>query len=240
VILDDFQCYRGKVTRSTPPFAQVLNTKIVDRFTLTGAAPGHLFVDSKKMTNVCAPVDLNGQDPTAPSHPEHEVAYRIRVAPDTAKFNKVLNQQVVNAEFGTLFLDILRPSQLWHVSSKSLTASPPAPFAPINDNFTCYKVRTTRDTPKFIPANVTLQDQFGPSWMTVLKPTMLCAPANVNDMQPGAESHAGMLLCYKLKRPSTTPRFATLTPVYVNNQWGPLTTDVKGPEHLCVKTLIVP
>jgi hypothetical protein len=241
VIVDDFQCYKGKVTRNTPPFVPVLGTKIVDHFTLIGSPPGHLFVDSKKMLSLCAPADVDGQDPTAPTHPEHEVGYRMRISPQTAKFTKVLNQQVSNAEFGSVTVDVLKPAELRLVSSKSLVSSPAAPVAPTNDHYSCYKVRTSRNTPKFVPVNgVTIVDQFGSSVMTVVKPTLLCAPANVDDQQPGAESHAGLLLCYKLKRPSTTPRFTALTPVYVNNQWGPLTTDVKRPDQLCVLTQIVP
>jgi hypothetical protein len=190
---------------------------------------------------VCPPTDVDNEDPTRPLHPEHEVGYRMRIQPKTAKFTKVLSQEVTNSEFGNLTLDVLRPTQLMLVSNKSLVASPAAPAAPSNDHYSCYKVRTSRDTPKFVPVTgVVLDDQFGGAVMTVMKPTMLCAPANVDDQQPGAESHAGMRLCYKLKRPKETPRFDALSPVYVNNQWGPLTTDVKRPDQICVLTQIVP
>jgi len=111
----------------------------------------------------------------------------------------------------------------------------------MNDNFSCYKIRTTRNTTQFTAVTgLALEDQFRPSVMTAKKPTMLCAPANIDDQQPGAETHAGMLLCYKMKRPPETPKFTTLTPVYINNDWGPLTTDVKTPDQLCVLTQLVP
>jgi hypothetical protein len=145
----------------------VIGTKVVDYYTLIGVAPGHLIMNSKKIGSVCAPVDVEGQDPTAPSHPEHEVGYRSRVQAKTARFNRVLNQQVTNFEFGTLTVDVLRPQGLWLVSSKNLLASPPAPAAPVNDNYSCYKIRTSRNTPKFIPVSgVTLGDQFGTQTMT--------------------------------------------------------------------------
>jgi hypothetical protein len=87
--------------------------------------------------------------------------------------------------------------------------------------------------PKFVPVTgVMLEDQFRPSVMTVTKPTMLCAPANINDQQPGAETHAGLLLCYRMKRPPETSKFTTVTPAYINNQW--------GPDQLCVLSQIVP
>jgi hypothetical protein len=149
---------------------------------------------------------------------------------------------MTNSEFGNITLDILKPTQLLLVSHKSLTMTPPTvPSSPANDHFSCYKVRVSRNTPKFVPqpAN-TLIDQFGTADLIALKPTMLCAPADIDDQQPGAESHAGMLLCYKLKRPSTTPKFTPLSSVEVNNQWGLLSTDVKRPDQLCVLTQLVP
>jgi hypothetical protein len=239
VILDDFQCYKSRTTRNTPKFTPIPGIKLIDRFTLMGSPPGYLTVDTRKMNNLCAPADVNGQDPSAPTHPDHETGYQMRVAKNTAPFARVLNQKVLNTEFGMLQLDVLKPAQLLMATSKDLIAPPP--LLATSDNFSCYKVRTSRGTPKFVPVTgVTIQDQFGLRTMTVKKPTLLCTAANLNDTQPGVESHAGLLLCYKLQRPGDTPRFTTVSPVYINNDFGPLTIDVKKNDQLCVLSLIVP
>ena len=104
---------------------------------------------------------------------------------DTAKFVKVLNQKVVNADFGTHFLDVKRPYRLFLPSALKLSPPSPTPIAsPNSDHFMCYKVSKTAKTAKFVPvSNVTVKDQFENITVTVLRPVLLCVPVDVNGGQ---------------------------------------------------------
>ena len=233
--LDDFQCYKGRTSRGAPKFAPAARVSTsCDRFSLIGSPTGFLTVDVKKQNGLCAPASVNGANPSAPTDVEHEVGYQMKISPNTAPFTRVVNQPVVTGEFGMLTLDVLKPTQLLLRSAKSLVSTPPPLVSPITDQFSCYKVRISRGTPKFVAVpGTTVADQFGTPTMTVKKPQQLCAPANVNGQQPGAEHHAGLLLCFKLQRPPTTPKF-TLASVFVNDDFGPLNVDAQKYNQVCV------
>src|SRR6185369_13004606 len=70
----------------------------------------------------------------------------------------------------------------------------------------------------------------------VKKPSRLCVPVNKNNEEPGAETHADHLLCYQVKQTSF-PRFVTVSPLFVNDQFGPETLDARKPKELCVPAL---
>jgi hypothetical protein len=66
----NFQCYKLKDRNDPGPFAVVPAT-LTDAFqTLT--------VMVKKPTRLCAPVDLNAGDPSAPSRPDHLLCYQVK------------------------------------------------------------------------------------------------------------------------------------------------------------------
>jgi hypothetical protein len=48
------------------------------------------------------------------------------------------------------------------------------------------------------------------------------------------ETHPDHLLCYQLKRPSGAAKPAPVTPIFVNNQFGPEIVDATSPDELCV------
>ena len=68
--LDHFSCYEILPTKFTP----VPNVSLVDQFgsTLTTVNRPHY---------LCAPADKNGEDPSAPSHPDHLTAYMLHGTP---------------------------------------------------------------------------------------------------------------------------------------------------------------
>jgi hypothetical protein len=134
-------------------------------------------------------VNKNGEgilDPT-----EHLTGYKAK---STVRFTKQLNQTVVN-QFGTLQLDVVRPDMFMVPTSKDNVPITP----PLGDHFTCYKVKRSRGTPKFVARTVTVTDQLQTVTSTVIKPIRLCAPANKNGEDPTAPLHPGHLLCYKTK-----------------------------------------
>jgi hypothetical protein len=148
----------------------------------------------------------------------------------------VFNQEIVN-QFGTTFVDVVRPTALLVPSGKSLVG-PPASASAFLDHFTCYKVRRSRGTAKFqrVPG-VKVEDQFFPpptgALVDVIKPTMLCAPTNKNGENPGAEDHPDHLLCYKV-RGGGGLKFLD---VFINNQFGQQTYQLKQRRQFCVPSL---
>jgi hypothetical protein len=179
-----FTCYEIK------PFAftAIPNVSLVDQF-------GSSVVSAERPHKFCAPADKNGEDPTAPTDPDHLTAYKIR-----NRFTKVLNQTVQN-QFGTIKVDVVKPDLLFVPTLKSLAApAPGAPIDPAVDHFQCYKAKRSKGSPKFQKIlNVNVEDQFGTGLIDLLKPSHLCAPANKRNEEPGAELHPFHLLCYKVK-----------------------------------------
>ena len=165
---------------------------------------------------LCAPADKNDEEPTgAFLHPDHLTLYKLK-GPSVKK----LNQTIVN-QFGTLHLDVVKPSLLMVPSAKSLVA--PAPAAPtgpgVVDHFQCYKVKRSKGFPKFTKIlAVNIKDQFGTGVIDLQKVTDLCAPVNKRGEEPGAETHPIHLLCYKAKGDAP---FGTKL-VWLNNQFGAL------------------
>ena len=68
----------------------------------------------------------------------------------------------------------------------------------------------------------------------VTRPTMLCAPVNQNNEQPGADTHAAHLMCYKVKAVRGTARFSKVSPVFATDQLRSETLDVTRLMDLCV------
>jgi hypothetical protein len=170
---------------------------------------------------LCAPANKNNEGINDPT--EHLAGYKTR-----AVFSKRLNHTVVN-QFGTLQVDIIRPDMFMVPTAKN-----GVPVAqPTGDHFTCYKVKRSRGTPKFIKQTVTVVDQFQSTSELVIKPVRLCAPANKNGEDPTAPAHPGHILCYKVK---SQTKFGTLV-VQIDNQFGPDQVTLIHRRELCVPTL---
>jgi hypothetical protein len=229
--LDHFTCYtvrpflnlkQGSVVVPFPP-----GVNLVDQF-------GSSSVAVRKPKFLCAPTDKNNENPGAELHPEHLKGYPIRnrvsrVFPTNIKVVDQFNP-------GGLFVDAKKQSHLLVPTVKSLSAPPPLPDAFATDHFECYKVKISRGRPKFVRRGVHLQDQFGPMAVDVNKPAFLCNPVDKNGEDPSAPSHARHLMCYQVKQEGPVP-FMTIFGVFVNNQFGPETLDVKKPLELCVPAL---
>jgi hypothetical protein len=187
----------------------------------------------RKIDNLCNPANVNGQDPSAPTHTEHLVGYKLKNPRGAPRFEKVLNQQIDNV-FGTLVVDVVRPTRLFVPSAKSLLSSPAAPV-PATDDFTCYRIRKPLGQPKFTPIlGVTVGDQFHTRTVNLKKPSALCVATNRDGHEVGAETHPEHLLCYKAAAVSGTPRFTKVTPAYINNDLGPLSLDATRPLEVCI------
>jgi len=226
--LDHFACYsaRAAVTR-TPTLATLEDQFRMATMTVT------------KVASLCNPADKNGANPGAETHPDHLVVYETTqsVGP---KFTPV-NGLVVNDQFGTLFIDAVTPAGLRVPSFKSLITPPPPPSNPAVDHFVCYTVKTTAGKPPFVRiSGVNIVDQFGARPVDLSKPSRICNPVNKNGEEPDAKTHPLHLMCYETQRPSGEPKFTGVSPIFVNNQFGPQELTAITPSELCVPALKTP
>ncbi len=100
---DHFECYKASVTAKTPKFVAVPGVTLDDQF-------GAMTVIVKKPKYLCNPVDKNGEAPTAPTHAEHLLCYKIKQT-DLTKFPKHTGL-FVNNQFGPETLDAKKPAIL--------------------------------------------------------------------------------------------------------------------------------
>jgi len=209
VPLNHFQCY--DVARQQ-----------FDRFSLSLDDDfGANTVEVRRPKLLCAPVNKNDEDPSAPGDAEHLVGYEIRR--DGRRFER-FTDEVVQDQFGVLVLDLQRPERLLVPSAKSLT-DPATPLAapPVIDHYKCYRVRGDRRR----VAGVTVEDQFGTGVTDVKKPLRLCLPVDKDG--EGIVDQAARLMCYQLK-----PGPRVNQEVFIDNQFGAGSLEVRRARELCV------
>jgi hypothetical protein len=103
------------------------------------------------------------------------------------------------------------------------------------DPFTCYKAGPASGGPRFTAVtNVTLQDQFRTSTVTVLKPRRLCLPSDPDDAAPDAPAHSSHLEDYQVKPAFSFIGTGNRT---ISNQFGTLVLTILKPVGLFEPTL---
>jgi len=115
----------------------------------------------------------------------------------------------------------------------ALLAAPVLVHASPTGYVRCYEARRTKDTPKFVPISVSLQDQFNSASSTVKFQRQLCNPSSVDGaFAPGIDQTAH-LTCYGTKDQSVTPKFKHVD-VQVTNVFGTQQLTLSKPFRLCV------
>jgi hypothetical protein len=109
--VDHFACYTVKNTPGKPPFARINAVSILDQF-------GARTVDLTKPTRLCLPANKNGENPDAPTHPQHLMCYQAQGA--TPSFSAV-SPIFINNQFGE---QQLRATVLGEVCVPSLKTEP--------------------------------------------------------------------------------------------------------------------
>jgi cysteine-rich repeat protein len=225
--LAHYTCYRARGTIGAPRFAPIAGVALADQF-------GPSIVDVRRPLALCNPTDKNGEDPQAPGGTNHLEGYQIKPAKGEPKFTKVTNLKVVN-QFGTIFVDAVKPDRLLVPTAKSLLGPVPPLPPPTVDHFECYQAKISKGQPKFTAIrNVSLGDQFGSLLVDVRKPTRLCNPVDKNGEDPGAPDHLDHLMCYQVKPVKGAPKFTKVTPIFASNQFGSEMLDAVKRDELCV------
>jgi hypothetical protein len=235
---EHFTCYKSGATSGTEKFPGIAippGIDLTDQF-------GFSNLNLKKTKYLCPPTNKNGEDPTAPAHPEHLKSYQIKnplkPAPLFPQNIEIVDQFNPNG----LIVKAKKQQLLLVPAVKSLTGPTPVPTpgAFSIDHFECYNVSVVSGTPKFVQVlGVTLEDQFGAMTVDVKKPKYLCNPVNKNGEDPTAPTHLQHRMCYQIKQTDLVP-FVKITGIFVNDQFGPETVDAKKPQLLCVPALKTP
>lgn len=205
--LNPFEC----LETHRPPLNRAVTLE--DQFGPSGATV-------RKAKRLCAPANT-GNNPTAPTDPEHLTAYTIHQT--SPRFVRVRDITVTD-QFGVLVVDLVRPDRLLVPTAKSLTGQPALLTTPTIDHFKCYRVRG-----RFRLKGVAVTTQFGPATLDIKRPVHLCAPVDKNGEDVTAPSHAQHLMCYQVRARSVAPQA-----VFTNNQFGPDDFDIFGRRELCV------
>ena len=83
--IDHFQCYRAKRARGGPKFPKT-NVSIVDQFETAN-------ITLVRPYRLCVPTNKNGEDPTAPNHPELLLCYRSKSSSPVGTIEAHVNNQ---------------------------------------------------------------------------------------------------------------------------------------------------
>jgi len=226
---DHFMCYKGRTRTAVAADVNALPTQ--DRFETTT-------LDLKKVRHLCAPANMEGQDPTAPLDPDHLKVYPARGAKEPP-FVAVKNQKILN-EFGLLTVDVTRAVRLMVPAAADVNMSPPPLASPAVNHFVCYRARRSPHTAKFRAVlGIDVEDAFKTQILTALRPTVLCVPANVDNQQPGDQTRPNFLMCYRAKPAPGSPKFQRF-PVNVTDQFGSEALTLLKSAEICVPSFKVP
>jgi hypothetical protein len=108
---DHFQCYKVRRSRGGPKFTRINGVTAEDQF-------GPYTVDLIRPKYLCAPASKNGEDPTAPTHPEHLLCYKTRKVGPFGEENVTVTDQ-----FGSASHELIHRIELCVPSLKDV--SPP-------------------------------------------------------------------------------------------------------------------
>ena len=190
----------------------------------------------RQAKRLCAPVNKNGEDPTAPNHPGHETAYTIRQTSPKFDRKKDIPVTVANdfgsqpPSFPTFTVDLVRAERLLVPTSKSLVGPNfPPPLTGELDHFKCYRVRGAR----FRRASVSVETQFGNRNVAIKRPREICVPVDKNG--EGIFDDTRGLMCFQVRTTPQTPR-----QVFTTNQFEQGAYDIFGVRELCVPAFVNP
>jgi len=185
---------------------------------------------------LCAPTNKNGEDPLAPQRPEHLTGYEfVNVVPNLPEPTDL----PVENQFGTYTVDVRNPVRLLVPTAKSLAPPPPAQIPTDIRHYLCHNLEGVQG-PR--PAGISVESQFAANIVAVtnLNAATLCAPVSKNGGDPDALMDPTFLLCFRTNEQNG---FGTVD-VFLNNQFGPSTTQFMGQpflteyDELCVPSTL--
>jgi len=215
-----YLCHPAKPAAGSPPFfSQVVSVE-------DGITAG--FMKTVKPVSLCAPAELDGGG--VRDFNTHLECFKVRPAQGR---QKPLKQKVVSQSgFREDRFTVLEPRVLCVPSAVIVS-----PKIPSRDPVKCYSAKHLEGTPRFEKRNVILADRFETKSMSVVSPTKICNPADVD--ANGLLDPTTHLTCYNINQAAGQPRFKSRE-VVVYNAFGTQTLTVEKPKFECVPSEIPP
>jgi hypothetical protein len=169
--------YQLKAPKGAPKFVALRGRTVTNQF-------GVVVLDVVKRATLLVPTAKSraaSPAPLSPPTPDHFTCYKVAVTRGTAPFAPILGVRV-DDQFGTLTLDLKKPSRLCAPTDKR-GENPGAETHP--DHLLCYQAKLRKEAPKFSRVSpVYVHDQFGTETLDVVKPLELCVPSLKNAPAP--------------------------------------------------------
>lgn len=220
---DAFVCAKSRITKDTPKFAGVEGLTLTDAF---GTSTG----DLKKLSQICAPADVGDGilDPAT-----YLSAFKLKATTSAPPPLGV----TVRDRLGTLTVDGKKPFTLLATTAPG-TVPPPLAANEVDD-FTCYKAKTAKDTPKLAKGlTVAIDSAFAPARTLDVKGLQLLCVAT--DRGNGRKNPTAALTCYKVAPSKSGPEMTPLAAQPIASDLASLTVDATADSLLCLPATIVP
>jgi uncharacterized protein YfaP (DUF2135 family) len=245
---DHLLCYKAKAAKA-PRDAAPFPAFTPQTLTLTDRLGGPFGYDLKKTLALCNPADKNGEDPGAPAHEVHAVAYPTKRRKDAGKFTRKGALVEVANQFhpGGLTLKITAEDRVLVASSKALGTGGAMPLGTAGTDLKCYKVapaKAPRGAPPFPPfvprTGLSVTDQFLSRLFDVTKPARVCHPVVDPDAELEVDDAPAHVVCYLAKLTKRDPKQEKAPPqtVSTHNALAEEVLATKTPTELCVPSSV--
>jgi len=219
--IDAFACAKSQESKGTAHFVPVPGLMLTGPFG-SGAA------DMKKLSNICAPADVGVGilDPAT-----FVTAFKLKGTAGSLPLGLTVSDR-----FGSLTVDTKKLVRLL-VPTALGTMPPPASNAV--DDFACYKVKTTKGTPKLAKGlQIAVASAFAPvRTLSVKALQLLCVAV---DRGNGRKNAAAALSCYKVGPAAGELPMAPLASQAIASDLALLTVDAITDSLLCVPARVAP
>ncbi len=170
----------------------------------------------------------------------HLEAYRIKEDRGQPRHERRRELKLSN-RFGPLFIDTNKPRSLLVPTAVSVDAAvaPPMVGAHTVDHYKCYKVKMSRDRPRYFPtkAQTGFKDMLEDRDYALKRPRTFCTAVSVDgETITDAASH---LLCYPAKYSKFSSRHQKRYGIYSANRFGDGRLNTKKENEFCVPTSLV-
>jgi hypothetical protein len=190
----------------------------------------------KKAKQVCVPADVEGEGILDSG--THLLAYKAKPMEKAPKQPGL----GVDDRFGRHTLDARKPIFLLVAAHTDPDVPPSPPDRALHavEDFACYKVKESRNGPRFEKTTLSIADGLAPAPRDLLakKPAYLCTPT-ARDGQAVADP-AGHLVCYKARPGKGEPKHAAVEGLHSADALGSLTLDTRKELLFCARALMNP
>lgn len=247
VDLADAQCTSGSHTSEAPDAGDTYfcyTTRSAAEFAPVAVALGNELAGTvqhevRRPSSLCLAGVRDGEAAVEPD--THLRAYEIRELPDEPR-HVVLTSVRYEDGLGPYYVDIASPTRILVPANVGLSVPVAAPAFGSHgvDHYKCYRTKTTRSQPKYLPPNAQIhfEDVLQDRDYLLRPPTRVCIPSSLDgSIVKTPERH---LLCYKASRGRLMPRHAAQDGVHAADTLGDDVLSTRKEEEVCIPAVPTP